>query len=83
MRTSIDFRGAYLKSLGFTEQPLKDSYLEAELNEDIIDIEKLRRLVEKYELPFLFRPSMWKLLLGLLGAHTFSSHIDYRRASCA
>ncbi|XP_019622491.1 PREDICTED: TBC1 domain family member 7-like [Branchiostoma belcheri] len=63
-----NFRSHYYEKVGFRGVEEKKS-LEILLKEETIALNKLQTFVLRFPLPALFRPLVWKVLLGVLPVH--------------
>lgn len=64
----MNFRAHYYDKVGFRGVEEKKS-LQILLNEDPVDIEKLTIFCMRFPLPIMYRPPVWKLVLGILPQH--------------
>ncbi|XP_003386738.1 PREDICTED: TBC1 domain family member 7-like [Amphimedon queenslandica] len=64
-----NFRSAYYETLGFRENEKSISQLENQLKADLIDLPRLKAFCLKNSLPALYRPLVWKILLGAVPCH--------------
>ncbi|EFA83664.1 hypothetical protein PPL_02730 [Heterostelium album PN500] len=63
-----DFRTAYLNTLGFKGGQLKTS-LEAIFEHRVIDLNKLKKICNIFEIPNQYRCRVWKILLGVSSSY--------------
>eukprot|EP01133_Synstelium_polycarpum_P018956 gene18956-22688_t len=63
-----DFRTAYLNTLGFKGGQLKTS-LEAIFEHRVIDLNKLKKICNIFEIPSQYRCRVWKILLGVSSSY--------------
>ncbi|XP_030849484.1 TBC1 domain family member 7 [Strongylocentrotus purpuratus] len=63
-----NFRSHYYEKVGFRGVEEKKS-LEILLSEDPVDIDKLSTFCARFSVPAMFRPLVWKLILGILPPH--------------
>ncbi|XP_071505365.1 TBC1 domain family member 7-like [Diadema antillarum] len=63
-----NFRSYYYEKMGFRGVEEKKS-LEILLKEDPVDIAKLSTFCTRFPVPAMFRPLVWKLVLGILPPH--------------
>ncbi|XP_063957341.1 TBC1 domain family member 7-like isoform X2 [Lytechinus pictus] len=63
-----NFRSHYYEKVGFRGVEEKKS-LEILLSEDPVDIDKLGTFCARFSVPAMFRPLVWKLILGILPPH--------------
>ncbi|XP_072014550.1 TBC1 domain family member 7-like [Amphiura filiformis] len=67
-RNYMNFRAHYYDKVGFRGVEEKKS-LQILLNEDPVDIEKLITFCLRFPLPVMYRPHVWKLVLGIVPPH--------------
>ena len=60
---SINFRSQYYGRVGFKSVEEKKS-LEILLKEKLLDANKIRQFCLRFPVPALYRPLLWKVLLG-------------------
>ncbi|GAM27340.1 hypothetical protein SAMD00019534_105150 [Acytostelium subglobosum LB1] len=67
-----DFRTAYLNTLGFKGGQLKTS-LEAIFEHRVVDLNKLKKICNLFEMPSQYRGRVWKILLGVASSYQETS----------
>ncbi|KYR02829.1 hypothetical protein DLAC_00295 [Tieghemostelium lacteum] len=64
-----DFRTAYLNTLGFRGGAQLKTSLEAIFEHRVIDLSKLKKICNLFEIPSQYRSRVWKIFLGVTPAY--------------